>query len=99
MILHLIQWQYGILSFHFICFRPYSGKFLRMKEDGVYTCVVCDNPLFRSDQKYESGCGWPSFHDVMAHGKVTLTRDTSHGQFADNFPYLFSFKVNYPHCT
>ena len=45
----------------------------------MYTCVVCDNPLFKSEQKYDAGCGWPSFHDVMAHGKVTLTKDTSHG--------------------
>ena len=60
--------------------RAYSGRYLRMKEEGVYVCIICENPLFRSDQKYDSGCGWPSFHDVMAHGKVTVTKDTSHGK-------------------
>lgn len=58
--------------------RPFSGKFLRQKDEGMYTCVVCGNDLFRSDQKFESGCGWPAFSDVIAHGKVTVKRDTSH---------------------
>ncbi|KAI0240288.1 Methionine-R-sulfoxide reductase B3 [Lamellibrachia satsuma] len=59
--------------------RPFSGKFVHMKEDGIYTCIVCDNPLFKSDQKFDTMCGWPSFSDVIAHGKVTVKRDTSHG--------------------
>ena len=60
--------------------RPFSGKFVHTKDDGIYTCVVCDNPLFKSDQKFDTMCGWPSFSDVIAHGKVTVTRDTSHGE-------------------
>lgn len=60
-------------------FRPYSGKTLHTKDDGVYTCVVCDNPLFASEQKFSSGCGWPAFSDVIAHGKVSLKKDTTHG--------------------
>ena len=61
-------------------YRAYSGKLLRNKDDGIYTCIVCDNPLFNSDQKYDSGCGWPSFQDVIAKGKVTLKKDMAHGK-------------------
>lgn len=59
--------------------RPFSGKHLKQTEEGVYLCVVCDNQLFRSDQKFESGCGWPSFSDVLAQGTVTFNKDTSQG--------------------
>ena len=51
-----------------------------MKDEGLYVCVVCENPLFTSDAKFDSGCGWPSFSDVIAQGKVTVKRDTSHGK-------------------
>lgn len=59
--------------------RGYSGKYLRTKDDGLYSCVVCENPLFSSDEKYDSHCGWPAFRDVIAQGKVTCKRDASHG--------------------
>ena len=59
--------------------RPFSGKYVHVKDDGIYTCVVCENPLFRSEQKFQTMCGWPSFSDVIAHGKVTVKKDTSHG--------------------
>ena len=49
-----------------------------MKEEGVYCCIVCENVLFHSQQKYHSGCGWPSFSDVIAQGKVTVSNDTTH---------------------
>ena len=67
-----------------VCFnkgteRPFSGKYVHNKEDGTYTCVVCDHPLFSSDTKFDSGTGWPSFSDVMIRGNVAMTEDTSHG--------------------
>lgn len=40
---------------------PFSGKLLHNKQTGVYSCTCCQAPLFQSDNKYDSGCGWPSF--------------------------------------
>jgi SelR domain len=61
-------------------YRPFSGKYLHENADGDFTCVVCDSVLFRSDQKFESGCGWPSFSDVQAQGTVDFRKDTSNGE-------------------
>lgn len=44
-------------------------------------CIVCEQPLFTSDTKYDSSCGWPAFNDVLDQGKVKLTPDTSGGRF------------------
>jgi peptide-methionine (R)-S-oxide reductase len=57
---------------------PFTGAFLLNKEDGVYVCANCDAPLFRSDRKYDSRCGWPSFDDAI-EGAVDEHLDTSHG--------------------
>jgi peptide-methionine (R)-S-oxide reductase len=59
--------------------RPFSGKYLHETGDGIFTCIVCANILFRSDQKFESGCGWPSFADVQDRGSVIFTKDASNG--------------------
>jgi len=57
--------------------RPYSGCYNKHYEKGVYQCVVCQQDLFSSDTKYDSGCGWPAFNDVLEQGKVTVHQDNS----------------------
>jgi len=59
--------------------RAFTGKYNKCSEAGTYSCVVCDQPLFASDNKFDSGCGWPAFSEVLDQGKVKLTKDTSHG--------------------
>lgn len=59
--------------------QPFSGKLLHNKEKGVYTCANCGNEIFKSDTKFDSGSGWPSFYDVIEQGKVKLIEDKSHG--------------------
>ena len=58
---------------------PFCGGFLSEKESGVYACIVCQLPLFRSDHKFESGTGWPSFFDVFDQDHVAQKSDESHG--------------------
>jgi peptide-methionine (R)-S-oxide reductase len=58
---------------------PFTGKLLHNKEAGSYVCPVCDNVLFMSDTKFDSGSGWPSFYDVASTGAVKLVEDSSHG--------------------
>ena len=46
----------------------------------MFKCVVCGNPVFSSDAKFDSRCGWPSFNDVIDKKSIVLTDDTSHGE-------------------
>jgi len=57
----------------------FSGKYYKNKEDGVYYCAACDNPVFSSATKYESGSGWPSFYRPYKEGSVVFELDKSHG--------------------
>ncbi|XP_067025909.1 peptide methionine sulfoxide reductase MsrB-like [Acropora muricata] len=59
--------------------RAFTGRLVYNKEKGVYKCTVCDKVLFKSDTKFESGSGWPSFWDTVDGGSVRKIIDTSHG--------------------
>jgi len=58
---------------------PFSGKLLHNKEAGSYACAACGRDLFRSDVKYDSGSGWPSFYEPIDEQAVELLDDVSHG--------------------
>ena len=57
--------------------RPWTGAYVGVKDDGLYRCRGCGNPLFDAARKFESGTGWPSFTDVVSPDAVTLRRDWS----------------------
>lgn len=59
--------------------RPFCGLFLDNKKAGVYTCRLCGLPLFKSDAKFESGTGWPSFFQPFDTGHIAEITDASHG--------------------
>ena len=59
--------------------RPFTGEYLDCKESGDYLCICCDKPLFSSETKYESGCGWPSFWNPIDDSNVREEMDTSFG--------------------
>jgi peptide-methionine (R)-S-oxide reductase len=58
---------------------PFSGKYLYNKEKGTYVCIVCGNPLFSSDTKYDSGSGWPSFMDILKSKNIKTEVDFRYG--------------------
>jgi peptide-methionine (R)-S-oxide reductase len=58
---------------------PGSGEYLDNKEPGIYVDIVSGEPLFASSDKFESGCGWPSFTKPIEPANVNELRDTSHG--------------------
>jgi peptide-methionine (R)-S-oxide reductase len=59
--------------------RPYTSKFEHSKDIGTYYCAVCGNPLFKSDTKFESGCGWPSFYEPISKTSIIFLKDNSFG--------------------
>lgn len=58
--------------------RPFTGKYNIHTENGTYTCGACHTPLFKSNQKFDSGCGWPSFDDAIKDS-IQFILDKSHG--------------------
>ena len=59
--------------------RAFTGKYYHHKEDGNYICAACENELFSSETKYDSGSGWPSFSAAIAEGKINYKEDNSLG--------------------
>jgi peptide-methionine (R)-S-oxide reductase len=59
--------------------RPGTGEYLENKEPGIYVDIVSGEPLFASSDKYDSGCGWPSFTKPIEPAHVNELRDTTHG--------------------
>jgi peptide-methionine (R)-S-oxide reductase len=57
--------------------RAFTGEYTDTKTEGVYRCKACNAELFRSDQKFESHCGWPSFFAPLAGDRVKLIEDRS----------------------
>ncbi|HEY8165481.1 MAG TPA: peptide-methionine (R)-S-oxide reductase MsrB [Gemmatimonadaceae bacterium] len=57
--------------------RAFTGKYYNSHEPGIYRCVCCGNPLFDSDDKFDSGTGWPSFTAPASQGSVTTEDDNS----------------------
>jgi peptide-methionine (R)-S-oxide reductase len=59
--------------------RPWTGEYVDNKEPGIYVDIVSGEPLFASSDKFESGCGWPSFTKPIEPANVAELRDTTHG--------------------
>jgi peptide-methionine (R)-S-oxide reductase len=59
--------------------RPWTSPFESLKDPGTYYCAACGNALFKSDTKFESGCGWPSFYEPISKSSVIYTPDNAYG--------------------
>lgn len=59
--------------------RPWTSRFERFDEKGTYYCAACGNALFRSDTKFDSGCGWPSFYEPISKTSIVYLEDRTHG--------------------
>ena len=59
--------------------RPYTSQFENFKEIGTYYCAACGNALFKSDTKFDSGCGWPSFYEPISKGSIIYLPDNTIG--------------------
>ena len=57
--------------------RPFSGKYWHFDEEGSYICICCDTPLFKSDSKFDAGCGWPSFFEPLNDDAIDELSDYS----------------------
>jgi peptide-methionine (R)-S-oxide reductase len=59
--------------------RAFTGRYWDHHEAGIYTCVCCETPLFASDAKFDSGCGWPSYFKALNPDNVREIVDRTHG--------------------
>ena len=59
--------------------RHWTSKFEKFQEVGTYYCAACGNPLFKSNAKFDSGCGWPSFYEPISKTSIIYTPDNTHG--------------------
>ncbi|MFC6646389.1 peptide-methionine (R)-S-oxide reductase MsrB [Granulicella cerasi] len=59
--------------------RAFTGALYKVTDEGVYHCAACNAPLFKSDTKYDAGCGWPSFWDPITPDAVHYHEDTTYG--------------------
>ncbi len=59
--------------------RPYTGKYNNFFEQGIYNCIVCLTPLFKSVDKFNSGCGWPAFSEESYKDTIDYLSDVTHG--------------------
>ena len=59
--------------------RSFTGKYNMHSEVGTYYCAVCGNPLFKSDGKFNSSCGWPSFFEPISKESIIYLPDNNHG--------------------
>ena len=62
---------------------PFSGRYYKHHEPGMYHCICCDAPLFSSSHKFDSGSGWPSYWEPVSPAAVSVHRDLSHGMVRD----------------
>ena len=68
--------------------RAFTGKYWDHHEHGIYTCVCCNTPLFESDAKFESGCGWPSYFKALDPDNVIEKTDRTHGMVPVSYTHL-----------
>jgi peptide-methionine (R)-S-oxide reductase len=59
--------------------RPWTSKYENFYDTGTYYCAACGNALFKSDTKFDSGCGWPSFYEPISKSSIIYTPDHAHG--------------------
>jgi peptide-methionine (R)-S-oxide reductase len=76
----LTDMQYEVTR-HAATERPGTGEYVHHHEPGIYTCVCCGTPLFASDTKFDSGCGWPSYFKALDPANVREESDSSYGMF------------------
>ncbi len=70
--------QYDVLRRHGTE-RPFTGRYVNVKDDGMYHCAGCGAELFSSETKFDSGTGWPSFWEPAVAQNVEMRRDSSYG--------------------